>query len=119
MECSSSHNESGDDESPLRVTCVMSLVTGIVRMTGKTVFVVKDARLVFDCEVILHKISDGMPGPFTQFVGMAVVVEVGVIRVSGNFVAKRKMLPLLKSMINSGEFLIIDVIVSFGFRERL
>jgi hypothetical protein len=88
-------------------------------MTGEAICMIENAGLVFNYEVILHEVSDGTLDMFAKFVGMAIVTEVGMIRVDGNFIAKKKMLPLLKPTIDSGELLIIDIIVHFGFRECL
>jgi hypothetical protein len=84
-------------------------------MTGKTVHMVENAQFVFDCRVILHQMGNGMPGTFTKLVRVAIVAEVGMVRVNGNFVAKKKVPPLLKPTIDSGELLIIDIIVGFSF----
>jgi hypothetical protein len=89
----------------------------IVRTMGETICMVENTGLVFNHEVILHEVGDGMAGTFAKLVGVAIVMEVGVIRVNGNLVSKKKMPPLLKSAIDSSELFIIDIIMHFSFRE--
>jgi hypothetical protein len=91
--------------------------TGIIRVMEKTICMVEDARLVFDREVILYQAGNGMLGIFTKFVRVVIVAKINVVRVNSNLIAKKKVLPLLKSMIDSGKLFIIDIIVSFSIRE--
>jgi hypothetical protein len=88
-------------------------------MMGKTIHTVENAWFVFDCKVILHQMGNGMPGTLAKLVRVVIVVKVGMIRVNGNFVAKKKVAPLLKPTINSSKLLIIDIIVGFSFRKCL
>jgi hypothetical protein len=60
-----------------------------------------------------------MPGTLAKLIRVAIVAEVGMVRVNGNFISKKKVAPLLKPMINSSELFIIDIIVGFSFRECL
>jgi hypothetical protein len=81
-------------------------------MMGKTVHMVENAWFVFNCKVILHQMGNGMPNMFAELVRVAIVVEVGMVRVNGDFISKEEIMPLLKSMIDSSELLIIDIIVT-------
>jgi hypothetical protein len=83
----------------------------------KTIHAIENARFVFNHKVILYQVSNGIVGTLTKFVEVVIIVEIGMIRVNNNLIAKEKIMPLLKPMVNSSKFLIVDILVGFSFGE--